>query len=231
MAKREPPPDDGPPGPGPWVVSFNDCMTNLLCFFVMLVSFSSFESEAKSKVAGAFQSMSQTSFLARLLPPQEAMTPQIEREFDITERGSEKPTDTPPQPTQTPKTDQMPPQVNPYSDRIVVRLPSASLFWGDGAVLTDQARQRLAPVASFASLLPGQLIVRELASADAEAGLLRSAAVAEHLVAQARLDRQAGSISIPPRRADDPTEPTIEIILLKRRTLQWGAASPQKKSP
>jgi len=231
MAKREPPPDDGVPGPGPWVVSFNDCMTNLLCFFVMLVSFSSFESEAKSKVAGAFQSMSQTSFLARLTPPQEAMMPQVEREFDITERGSEKPTHKPPQPTHEPKTDRPPPQVNPYSDRIVVRLSSSSLFWGDGAALTAQAKQRLAPVASFASLMPGQLIVREVASSDAEAGLKRAEAVASHLAEQARLGPQAGSISLPPRRADDPAEPTIEIILLKRRTLQWGAASPPKKSP
>ncbi len=86
-------------------------------------------------------------------------------------------------------------------------------------------------MASFAALMPGQLIVRELASTDVDAGLRRAAAVASHLTDQARLAGSAGSISLPVKRPTDPTEPTIEIILLKRRTLQWDAASPPKKSP
>ena len=41
---------------GPWIV-FNDCMTNF-CFFVLLVSFSSFNPESRSQLTGAFRSIS-----------------------------------------------------------------------------------------------------------------------------------------------------------------------------
>ena len=43
--------DDGPPAIGEWIVTFSDCMTLLLCFFVLLLTFSSFDEEALKRIA------------------------------------------------------------------------------------------------------------------------------------------------------------------------------------
>ena len=42
--------DDGPPGAPKWMVTFSDCMTLLLCFFVLLLTFSSFDDKAFRKL-------------------------------------------------------------------------------------------------------------------------------------------------------------------------------------
>lgn len=47
---RKPPEEDEPVGAPEWMVTFCDCMTLLLTFFVLLLSFSSFDDAAMSRV-------------------------------------------------------------------------------------------------------------------------------------------------------------------------------------
>ena len=50
MAKeKKPPPQDEEQGAPEWMVTFSDCMTLLLTFFVLLLSFSSFDDKAYRK--------------------------------------------------------------------------------------------------------------------------------------------------------------------------------------
>ena len=56
--KRKQPADEGPPGVAPWLVTFSDCMTLLLCFFVLLTTFSSFDEQALRKLEGVLRTPS-----------------------------------------------------------------------------------------------------------------------------------------------------------------------------
>ena len=52
MARREPDPDEGLPG---WLVTFADLMSILVCFFVLLISFSIQDKEKLQVVAGSMR--------------------------------------------------------------------------------------------------------------------------------------------------------------------------------
>ena len=45
--------EDGPPGAPKWMVTFSDCMTLLLTFFVLLLTFSSFDDKSFRKMTTA----------------------------------------------------------------------------------------------------------------------------------------------------------------------------------
>ena len=48
------PAEDSPPGAPAWMLTFGDCMTLLLTFFVLMLSFSSFDEAALMRLKGAF---------------------------------------------------------------------------------------------------------------------------------------------------------------------------------
>ena len=52
---RQPVVDEGGPSVPDWMITFSDCMTLLLTFFVLLLSFSSFDEASLSKLDGAFR--------------------------------------------------------------------------------------------------------------------------------------------------------------------------------
>ena len=84
--------EDEAPGAPEWMVTFSDCMTLLLTFFVLLLSFSSFDDKVFRKLKiifmDALPSTSQSKEQSRdaVLPTQQIdMTPELRE-------GSEKPT-------------------------------------------------------------------------------------------------------------------------------------------
>ena len=61
MARKPQAEEDSPNAVGDWIVTFSDCMTLLLCFFVLLLTFSSFEEIELGQFAGHFKGTSHTS--------------------------------------------------------------------------------------------------------------------------------------------------------------------------
>jgi len=181
---------DGPPGPGLWIVTFSDCMTLLLCFFVMLVSFSSFDESSLDKVAGAFATPGHRSMSeCRHVPRDSVVTPKV-RQVDHTEAGSDMPTDEPPRPVQNPRRPLPALGAEAYKDKQVFYVSSERLFWGNGSNLRGPGKGLLQMVANFMKLVPCDAVVGELPGASeghearlaaAHRGLNRSLSAVQYL--------------------------------------------------
>ncbi|MCD6303380.1 MAG: hypothetical protein J7M21_00275 [Planctomycetes bacterium] len=171
MARRKKKHDDEPAGPGEWIVTFSDCMTLLLCFFVLLLTFSSFDEVELQKLAGAFNYQND---LDRIFPVprkiKDSIVEPADRYIDMTEKGSETPTQSPRQPTLQPKRLPAIFDDDAYKDRRILYIPSEKLFWGEGTVLRPAGRRYLDKIASFLRMLPCRVVISETGPAPAPAG-------------------------------------------------------------
>ncbi len=214
------PPEPGPPTNG-WVISFSDCMTNLLCFFVLLVSFSSFDTDAQSKIQGAFTSMSAPGLSDRMTEPTDAIVPPKERPFDHTDKGAEKPTDHPPEVVRKPLHEEVP-NIKAFHDQVIIRIPASRLFYGSGDLLTPFGRKNLKLIGSYMRLLPVRAVVcqRGAVSGQSEdSGLKRAWAVVACVSKQAAVNQDRFCITCGKDGAS-LGEPVVEICLLRGEVAQ-----------
>jgi chemotaxis protein MotB len=223
--KAEP---DEAPGAPEWMVTFSDCMTLLLTFFVLLLSFSSFDEKVFRKLKASFlealPGVGQSDEANRdaVLP-----TEQIEATPELVE-GSEKPTlikglednlkeDTP----------------TNYRRRKVFTISSERIFWGRGTLISAEGRRIMTKMASFLKEeVPGRVVVSENGPAGEEdveqLCLSRAWTVMEYLTTEHNLNKKWFSISAAstlapgslrsgePARASTEPERTVEIVLLER---------------
>jgi len=218
---------DEAPGAPEWMVTFSDCMTLLLTFFVLLLSFSSFDEKVfwklKASFSKALPDVSQSDKANRdaVLPME-----QIEMTPELVE-GSEKPTllkglddnlkeDTPAD----------------FRRLKVFSIPSERIFWGKGTLISAEGSRIMTKMASFLEEVPSRVVVSENGPAseeDAEQlGLPRAWAVMEYLTTEHNLNKKWFSISAAstlaqeslrsgePARASTEPERIVEIVLLER---------------
>ena len=220
---------DEAPGAPEWMVTFSDCMTLLLTFFVLLLSFSSFDEKVFRRLQASFfnalPGVNQSDEASRdaVLP-----TEQIEETPELVE-GSEKPTlirglkdnlkeDTP--------TD--------FRRRKVFLISSEKIFWGKGTLISAEGRRIMTKMASFLKEVPARVVVNENGSASEEGvdqlGLSRAWAVMKYLTTEHNLNKKWFSISAAstlaqgslrsgePARASTEPERVVEIVLLEQST-------------
>lgn len=153
--------EDNPNEPGAWIVTFSDCMTLLLCFFVMMLTFSSFDELSLKRLSGAFSYDAMESIfpLRRSIP--DSMVPPIDRQKHDTKKGSETPTDQRGSIVLHPK--QMPEILgqDAHRDRKVFFVPAEKMFWGNGLVMREQGKGYLDMIASFLDMMPCFVIVND----------------------------------------------------------------------
>lgn len=217
---------DEPEGAPLWMVTFSDCMTLMLTFFVLLFSFSSFDEGVFEKLAMSF-----TRTLYADVPPVEdkgAFLP-IEQIVAIEHLGdgSEKPTlargwrDGLKEETESAD----------FHSRKVFLISSKRVFWAKGTVISSKGRNILATMASFLKEAPNRIVISENGSGDAEDdeqfGLLRAWAVMEYLTTKQGLDKswfsisaastltQEGLKSVEPDRTEAEAQRSLEIVLLE----------------
>jgi len=222
--KAEP---DEAPGAPIWMVTFSDCMTLLLTFFVLLLSFSSFDEKVFWKLKASF-SMALPGISQPDEKNKDAVLPteQIEETRELVE-GSEKPTlikglednlkeDTPAD----------------FRRWKVFSISSERIFWGKGTLISAEGRRIMTKMASFLKEVPSRIVVSENGPAseeDAEQlGLPRAWAVMEYLTTEQNLNKKWFSISAAsttaqvslrsgePARASTEPERIVEIVLLER---------------
>jgi len=218
-------PDEAPGAPE-WMVTFSDCMTLLLTFFVLLLSFSSFDDRVFRRLkviySGALTSItpvfrSDRDALLYLHPVK------LIAELD---KGSEKTT-----------------LVHGFEDGLMKEtglvelrggvaflIPSKKVFWGQGTALSPEGRHIMDTMALFLREVPSRIVVSENAPTDNQSsnylGLPRAWVVMEYLTTNQSLDRERFSISAASTLAQGSfgsggsgraeSERTAEIVLLKR---------------
>ncbi len=139
---KEPRPEDKGPGMG-WIVTFSDCMTLLLCFFVLLLTFSTFEQEERIKIAGLFDHIRMESIFRNKFSDTGAIPPPESEQ--VTPKGSNKKTIDSHKADRFPRVIDHNAEADHLKDRRTLYVPSAYLFEGNTAQLTAKARQEFLP--------------------------------------------------------------------------------------
>jgi chemotaxis protein MotB len=214
--------DEGPSGPGDWIVTFSDCMTLLLCFFVMLLTFSSFDKADIQKLAGSFKYDSHSTIFPFRRDARSSYIPEMNPVVSRTDTGSEKPPpESPDQPAEFPRKRTIEADDDAYRDRKVIYIPSESMFLGRTDRLTAEGRGALAKIASFVQVIPCRVVIGENASPGAEATdddarLARALRVMEFFTSDARLRADKFSITAgrtkAPARLSDRRVLTVSLL-------------------
>jgi len=218
---------DESPGAPEWMVTFSDCMTLLLTFFVLLLSFSSFDERIFRKLKVIF---------AKALPSVKPMDEKKEKESFLSteqiepteeeglDKGSEKPT------LVKAKAGNLEEETSPmdFQSRKVFLIPSKKVFWGKGAVISSEGRDVMAAMASFLRGVSARIVIsesgREEENGSEQFGLPRAWAVVEYFTTKQGLDKNCFSISASstivqgsePGRSEAEAERMLEIVLLER---------------
>ena len=161
MAKeKKQPVADEPPGVGDWIVTFSDCMTLLLCFFVLLLTFSSFDEESLRRFGGAFAA----DMLHAGIQEKPKLQDSLVESPDVSDRhasGSE----TASKQEENANEHDSPvscwvPEQDAYCDRKIVHIPSSRLF-RQGGDLSEQGRNTLGVMAEFLAEMPCRVVISE----------------------------------------------------------------------
>jgi chemotaxis protein MotB len=216
------------PGAPEWMVTFSDCMTLLLTFFVLLLSFSSFDKAIFKQLKAIF---------ADALP---AAAPKAKNEKDAflptkriqelaeLDKGSEKPTLV--RGTQE-RTKEETDSVDFHRLKVFL-IASKRIFWGKGMVISSEGREIMSILASFLKEMPNRIVISENGPEDDQGvgqfGLPRAWAVLQYLTIEQKLDKKRFSISaestLTPNQSGASLssiggggpEHMLEIVLLER---------------
>ncbi|NQV35255.1 MAG: hypothetical protein HQ515_21350 [Phycisphaeraceae bacterium] len=205
-----------------WMVTFSDCMTLLLTFFVLLLSFSSFSDvdEYRKMTVSFADSLSsvsvsqeerRASLSTRLIdnPKKEIEEGSEVRSAtdDAGEEGGMKETKMP-----------------DFREKKIFVVPSEKVYWGKGIVLSAQGRGILGDMASFIKEVPNRIVISECITGGAfsgdEVGLQRAWSALDYLkragVKMGRLSISSASTLMGEGEASKEKKRTLQIVLLER---------------
>jgi chemotaxis protein MotB len=218
--------EDEAPGAPEWMVTFSDCMTLLLTFFVLLLSFSSFDERIFKKLQMIFQEeLPKVTKLEKRSKDSVISTEQVQITADL-QKGSEKPT------LNIGLKDKLQKETRvDFRSKKVFSVPSKQIFWGNGALISPKGGQVLAKMASFLEDVPSHVVVSESGPStrggDEYLGLSRAWSVVEYLTSGESLDKKWFSISARSTLAQNviegdesagvgvESERTLELVLLR----------------
>ena len=147
--------EEAPAGAPEWMVTFSDCMTLLLTFFVLLLSFSSFDDKIFDKMQTTMLKDLKHVFIIKESLNAVVVPPEIV-EKNNPDKGSEKPTINKKQknsPEQTPDEN--------FRGRKVFIIPSAKIFWGSGTTISNEGMEMLDNLAGFFTKIQGKIVLSE----------------------------------------------------------------------
>jgi len=219
---------DSEGGAPEWMVTFSDCMTLLLTFFVLLLSFSSFDERVFRRLKQVFTG-SLSSVSPQIGKDRDAFFPSDQiiptEELDT---GSEKPT------LQQGRDDSLRKDTEPadFRRRKVFLIRSDDIFWGKGSIISFDGRKTLSTIGSFLKKIPEKVVISEGDRSDEQeirnSGLERAWAVGKYLTSKGELDRARLNIAAEPmagpesagadaESAGSESERWVEICVLERR--------------
>ena len=213
MARESKPAEDEGGGCPEWMVTFCDCMTLLLTFFVLLLSFATFDKETLPQLGQSF---------AQALPAiglsigerQDSMWKKMSTDESVRQtEGSETPTPVKQQ------TSNFMREKRPLDFRNlkVFSIASDQFFYARGTAISTQGREVLDALAVFLTHQTGRVVISENGpDGHSELGLSRATAVMEYLVGQKGLDQRRFSLTSLSTMREKSPQRQLEITLLDR---------------
>jgi len=219
---------DEEPGAPEWMVTFSDCMTLLLTFFVLLLSFSSFDNRIFRSLKVVY-SKALTSITPMRRSERDALSylPPVKLLVEL-DSGSEKPTSTQELQDGLMKETKM---MN-LTTGVAFLISSKKVFWAKGSALSPEGRHVMDLMASYLRESPCRIVISENGAVNNQTseyfGLPRAWAVLEYLTNEQNLNSDRFSISAEGTlgkkslgndrlgQVSSETERTVEIVLLQR---------------
>lgn len=214
--KKDNKPEEGGPDQS-WIITFCDCMTLLLCFFVLLLSFSSFDEVRFNELAGALRSMNRDSIRKNKEEKRDSFFKAM-KQPEQKNAGSIVPTNFQRSNSTLPSMEIFDLDIEKY--QTVFYLPSQQLFWVNGISMTQKGRKLLAAFTKYMELAPCRIIIAESSGqAHRNLGLRRAWTVMRFFVQQRGIAKSRFSLS---EDCDSPSDrfggkPFLEITLLNAR--------------
>lgn len=225
MAHEKEPPQDEDQGAPEWMVTFSDCMTLLLTFFVLLLTFSSFDERVFKKLRVIYCDAFPTIHSGIRSSKESLYETEPLRYIDDLDKGSEKDAHELGSEGALFET-----HTNDYKKHKVILLRSDDVFWGKGTAMSQQGRQTLSTLAQFLKNVPENVTVSETSPQQdyPELSMARAWSVIEYLTKQhgLKIDRfsisagttigQKGFELFSLTEQDNQPQRLLEIVLLQR---------------
>jgi len=193
--KKKPPEPEEEPGAPEWMLTFSDCMTLLLTFFVLLLTFSDVGRDTIPALRDGFRRAMPAFKLADKMYRNTMSTAMDAEPVDATLEGSEHVTLEQGTGGQLKETKDI---GDPFEPRVFL-IPSNKVFAGRATAISPQGRQTLDTLAAYLKKVTNGVIIGEHGSAgsttDETIGLLRASAVVDYLTTQGGLERNRFGIS------------------------------------
>ncbi|MBP6124735.1 MAG: hypothetical protein KA469_02425 [Phycisphaerae bacterium] len=213
MARKKKQFHDEEPGSPEWLVTFSDCITLLLTFFVLLISFASFEKETFDSLAESF-ALALPSSGWSLASDKDSFQKKPETNDKTQQnKGSETRTSI------TRLTSNYMKEEKPLDFRNlkVFTMPSEQFFWGQGTAISQPGREVLEALGKFLHSVQGRIVISENGpDGKPDLSLVRCLAVLEYFTEEQNLPAERFSISPATTLRTPPHVRQLEITLLER---------------
>lgn len=204
--------DDGGGEVPAWMLTFSDCMTLLLTFFVLLMSFASFDKDTIPALGEIFSKAFPGVGLFGGSVEKSMMQKNQSPNAQISKEGSE--TRTLAQAINSNFMKEQKPL--DFRNLKVFTIESEKVFWGNGIALTESGKQVLNALEKFLLNTPGRIVISENGpDKEAKNGLDRALMVMDYLSAGG-VDKKRISICSSPTTKDPLQARQLEITLLER---------------
>ena len=205
--------EEEPSGAPEWMVTFSDCMTLLLTFFVLLLSFSSFDKETLPAL-GQSLAKSLPSISLSGKKKQESMHEKQPSNKEVKEtEGSEVPSNAVEQTAKFMK------EKKPldFQNLKVFTIESGDFFLGHTYIISTEGNKVLNTLASYLKHRTGRIVISENGpDGKTPLGLRRSIAVMDYLKKKHAIDKARFNISCATTMRQQPRKRQLEITLLDR---------------
>jgi chemotaxis protein MotB len=186
-------PDEAPGAPE-WMVTFSDCMTLLLTFFVLLLSFSTFEDKTFDNLKVIYSTYLPSIGIQTQATQEAVSNIQLIRIEDDPSQGSEQPSEDKKEAGGLRQT-----QPLDFYNYKVFMIPSCDIFWGNGSTISAGGREILSEMGDFLKGNPVRVVIGETGNntknGALDFGLSRAYVVLNYFVNQKSLDKDRFNIS------------------------------------
>ena len=204
--------EQGPVGAPEWMVTFSDCMTLLLTFFVLLLSFTAFGENTLPNLGNAFTETMSSSIGRNDSTDQTAIKAQQRvKEVERVNKGSET------KPSVEDEINKIMKQKRPidFKNLKVFTIPSEKLFWGDGAAISRTGQKLLDSLSILFKVVPSRVVISENGpNTNQQMALRRSLKVVEYMTSRGLKSDDFSITTSPMMRSGQRDRRVLEITLL-----------------